>query len=162
MRNILAIIVIAAFVFSTVGCEAFVRKFTRKPKKDRMPQEEMVVVPQEYNTPQLTKEEQFRNYFFYWKSWQDELIEALLDTNQKKQVRCIDEAVKNLRELLPLLNADGQKVLNASLEKMNQLRGVLENDTYATQRALHRVTAETIKRNILKEFSAVKLKGYLS
>ncbi|MFA5150687.1 MAG: hypothetical protein WC433_07270, partial [Candidatus Omnitrophota bacterium] len=60
-------------LFTLCGCEAFVRKFTRKSKKDKVPVE-MVLAPEEWKGPQMTKEEQYRQYFVFWQSWQDELI----------------------------------------------------------------------------------------
>ena len=66
-----------------IGCEAFVRKFTRKSKN---PVEEvMVLAPEEYKGPQQTKEELYRQYFLFWKSWQDELIESLLQNKSNKK-----------------------------------------------------------------------------
>ena len=38
-------------ILNMIGCEAFVRKFTRKAKKEQ--REEMVLVPQEYQKPKL-------------------------------------------------------------------------------------------------------------
>ncbi|MCM8783080.1 MAG: hypothetical protein NC909_01600 [Candidatus Omnitrophica bacterium] len=54
--------------FSFFGCDAFVRKFTRKPKKDTALQKEMVLVPEEYSSMFKDKEEQYRYYFSFWHS----------------------------------------------------------------------------------------------
>ncbi|MCM8797573.1 MAG: hypothetical protein NC923_06860, partial [Candidatus Omnitrophica bacterium] len=52
--RVVSLIVILA-IFFLAGCEAFVRKFTRK--KQRVEQEMPVITPEEYKGPQMTKEE---------------------------------------------------------------------------------------------------------
>ncbi|MBM3255730.1 MAG: hypothetical protein FJZ08_05460, partial [Candidatus Omnitrophica bacterium] len=63
-------VTIYLLLVSFLGCEAFVRKFTRKSKKEDLHREEMVLAPQEYQKPKLSKEEEYRQYLLYWKSWQ--------------------------------------------------------------------------------------------
>ncbi|MCX5709584.1 MAG: hypothetical protein NT088_02500 [Candidatus Omnitrophica bacterium] len=46
--------VILLLVIDLAGCEAFVRKFTRK-KKDQGPAEELVIVPEEYKDTRTTE-----------------------------------------------------------------------------------------------------------
>ena len=69
----LFILVCSLFVMvcGLTGCEAFVRKFTRKPKKENLPQEELILVPEEYKGPNLTKEELYRQNLLFWGCWQD-------------------------------------------------------------------------------------------
>ena len=82
-----------------VGCEAFIRKFTRKPKNKKSDVQEMVLVPEEYKGPQMSKEELYRQYILFWKSWHDELLNSLSSSrSHKKRVSCIDEAIKNIND----------------------------------------------------------------
>ena len=149
-------------IFTFIGCDAFVRKFTRKSKKEDLPREEMVVAPEEYVAPQVTKEELYRQYLLYWKSWYDELITALRsDTSHKKQLECIDEAAKNLGQLRPLLNEEKQKALDNYLNQIKGLREALSKDLYGNNKDMNRLMAENIKRNILRDFSYKKVKDYL-
>lgn len=144
------------------GCDAFVRKFTRKPKKEYMEQEEMVLVPQEYKGPQMTKEELYRQYLLFWKSWQDELIEALLrSNNHKKQLSCAQEAIKNLEQLTPLLKEEKQKALEIYINQMRDLKGSIEMDTYSMNTSPNRMSAERIRRYILRDFSYNKMKDFI-
>jgi len=59
------------------GCETMARKFTRKSKKPGQPVQ-MVLAPEEYKGPDMSKEELYRQYFLFWKSWHDELENALI------------------------------------------------------------------------------------
>lgn len=149
-------------VFTFIGCEAFVRKFTRKPKKDDLAKEEMVLAPEEYKGPQMTKEELYRQYLLYWKSWQDELIAALSpNANHKKQIGCANEALKNLSHLRTLLNTEKQKRLDIYIAQLENLKGEITKDAYSSSVVSSRLTAERIRRNILKEFSYQSVKDYL-
>ena len=55
LRNLILFCCLGAMACGLVGCEAFVRKFTRKPKKEDLPRTEMVLTPEEYKGPQMTK-----------------------------------------------------------------------------------------------------------
>ncbi|MCM8800436.1 MAG: hypothetical protein NC912_00250 [Candidatus Omnitrophica bacterium] len=149
-------------IFELCACEAFVRKFTRKPKHKELPKEEMVLMPEEYPSLPIDKEELYRNYLFYWKSWQDELIQSLAKGgNHKKITSCVQEAIKNLRALRELLKEDMQKRLDAYIEELESLKNSLVKDVYGLSSQTNRSLAERIKRNILKEFSYNKIKDYL-
>ena len=155
MLSWIAVMVIGVSVF---GCEAFVRKFTRKKKKENLPQEELVLVPEEYKNT-LTKEEQYHQYLLFWKSWQDELINALSqDASHKKKLRCIEESLKNLNNLRTLLNAETQKKLDAYLVQMRELMDSISQDNYGNQKVTQRLKAERLKRNILRDFSYNKVR----
>jgi len=158
----LLLVTSSLLLVTILGCEAFVRKFTRKPKNENLPQEEMVIAPEVYQNPQMTKEDLYRQYFLYWKSWQDELIESLSgSTNHKRQIGCINEAIKNLYELRPLLNEAKQKGLDVYINQLIDLQGLIAVDFYGNSVTGNRLTAEHIKRNILQDFSYSKIKDNL-
>jgi len=149
-------------VLSLTGCDAFVRKFTRKPKKENMPKEEMVLEPQEYK-PTMSKEELYRQYFLYWQSWQDELIESLArSANHKKQVSCIDQAIKNLLYIRNMLNPEKQKQLDVYLNQLTALQDDIKADVYGANFSINRTTAERLKMRILRDFSYNKAKGHIA
>lgn len=150
-------------VFSLLGCDAFVRKFTRKPKKDNLEKEEMVLVPEEYQGPQMSKEELYRQHFLFWKSWHDEFIFVLVpNSNHKKQVDCVNEAIKNLNNLRTLLNDAGQKKLDVYIGRLSELKNSVAKDLYGASITKSRLSAERIKRDILRDFSYNKIKGFLA
>ena len=143
------------------GCDAFVRKFTRKPKREP-PKEELVLAPEEYKIQPIAKEDLYRQYFIFWKSWHNELIDALsIGVSHKRQIYCINEATKNLEQMKPLLREEKQKKIEISIEQLNGLKAQLEEDLYGNNISVNRLTAERIKRGILRDFSYNKTKDCL-
>jgi hypothetical protein len=152
---------IFCFLLSALGCDSFVRKFTRKSKKATETHEEMVIAPEEYKST-MTKEDYYRQYLLYWKSWQGELIESLaIGGNHKKQVGCVNQAITNLTNMRTLLNTDMQKKLDIYLSRMGGLKDSVAADVYSNNALLHRQQAEQLRRDILKGFSYNKVKASL-
>ena len=152
---------LCAVCSTLLGCEAFVKKFTRKPKKEK-PAEEMVVQPEEYPSLFKNKEEAYSQYFLYWKSWQDELINALSSgMSQKKQLSCIEQAIKNLTQLRSLLDEEKAAAMEPYIRESQDLRDGIADDTYSRNANGNRFTAEKLKRSILRDFSYSKVKSHL-
>jgi len=150
-------------IFSLMGCDAFVRKFTRKPKKVNLPVEEMVIAPQEYIGPQMSREELYRQHFLFWKSWQDELIVSLRDgKNQKKQMDCVEQAIMNLENLKLLIKQQAQEKLDSYINQEKELKESIDRDIFSNNITNNISTAERIKRNILRDFSYKKISEDIS
>ncbi|MDD4980389.1 MAG: hypothetical protein PHC54_03815 [Candidatus Omnitrophica bacterium] len=145
-----------------LGCDAFVRKFTRKSKRDK-PAPEMVLMPEEYKPPPMTKEEVYRKYFIFWKSWQDELINSFIvsSVNHKKQISCANEAIKNLELLRAALQEKKQKEFDVYINRMKALKESIAEDLYGNNMPQNRLSAERIRRGIMRDFSYSKVKNYL-
>lgn len=161
--HVLRVVIIFCLIFSLVGCEAFIRKFTRK-RKGEVVQEPPVLAPEEYKGPQTTKEEQYRQFFIFWRSWQDELIQALLfvqNPNYKKQAGCVNEAIKNLVTMRQYLKSEKQKKLDEFIVKMNDLKSLIAEDRYGRNLNWNRLRAEKLRRDIIRDFSFPKIKPYI-
>ena len=144
-----------------IGCEAFVKKFTRKPKKDQT-KEVPILVPEDYPLSNISTEERYRQYFLFWQSWQDELITALGSSASYKKINtCLKEAIINLEEAKPLLFEEKQKELDVYLEKLRHLDSEIKHDIYSAKLATHKSKAERLKRNILRDLSYSKVKNHL-
>jgi len=157
-HQVTRLVVIFCVFCLLAGCDAFVRKFTRKPKKEDIPKEEMVLAPEEYPEPKINRGELYRQYFSFWESWQDELISALLDRGgYKRRVGCVSEAVKNLAEARALLGAEGQKKLGVYVSRMKELQGLIAEDLYGRDNERNRRSAERIKMDVHKDFSYKKV-----
>jgi hypothetical protein len=146
-----------------IGCEAFVRKFTRK-KKQPVVKEEMVLEPQEYPAAGISKEEMYRQYFILWRSWHDELIASLSagSINHKKQMSCVQQTLKHIGLMKGLLNEKKQQQMNGYIEQLNRLAEIIEKDAYGHMAVMNRQQAERIKRNILRDFPYNKIKDNLT
>jgi len=158
----LTTVIVFLLVFSLVGCDAFVRKFTRKPKKD-VSEQELVLVPEEYN-PEMDREGKYRKSLMYWKYWQEELINSLIQgTSHKKKVNCIEQAIKSLEEIRPMLDPEMQKKLDTYIQEEMRLReAIIANAyTYLEDDATNGHRAEDIKRRVLRDFSFNKIQGGL-
>lgn len=159
-RSLFLLFAFYFLLFNLCGCEAFVRKFTRKSKKNQP--EEMVLAPEEWKGPQMTKEEKYRQYFIFWQSWQDELINALsAKASRKKRLDCADQAVKNLAGMRSLLNESGKKQLDVYIRQLIELKGVIASDIYGYSRDSNRQGAERVRMNILQRFSYSDIKNDL-
>jgi len=110
----------------------------------------------------MTKEEVYRKYFLFWKSWHDELINALLaKASQKKQIDCANEALKNLEQMRLTLQETAQKKLDVYINQLKGLKGRIEDDLYGSDVQQNRLTGERIRRGIMRDFSYEKIKSFL-
>jgi hypothetical protein len=161
IKKILTVSLFCFLLLDLLGCESFTRKFTRKSNKPDAAVE-MVLVPQEYNGPNLTKEEIYRQYYLYWSSWQDELINALtLKLSLKKKVDCAQEALKNLVNMKMMLVIDAQKNFDLEITKLNDLLVYIKSDLYGANDSRNLRVAEGIKSSIHKSFIYPKIRNYL-
>lgn len=152
---------IVFLLLNLVGCESFTRKFTRKSKKSNQPVQ-MVLAPEEYKGPDMSKEELYRQYYIYWKSWQDELINALtLKSSLKKKVDCAQEALKNFVNMKMQLLPEARKNFDATIARFNELLVSLNKDVYGSADNSNCQEATQIKANISRDFAYAKVRNYL-
>ncbi|MCX5699317.1 MAG: hypothetical protein NTX01_06435 [Candidatus Omnitrophica bacterium] len=162
VKKILSVLLFCFLLLDLLGCEAFTRKFTRKSKKPDAAVE-MVLAPEEYQGPNMTKEEIYRQYYLYWSSWQDELINALTQkASLKKKVDCAQEALKNLVNMKMMLVAGAQKNFDLEIVKLNDLLVYIKSDVYGVNDSRNLRVAERIKFNIHKGFIYPKIRNYLN
>ncbi len=160
-RKTICVTTLCFLLTTLLGCEAFVRKFTRKSKKDKAPVE-MVLAPEEWKGPQMTKDERYRQYLLFWQSWQDELISALIqNSSPKKKKDCILQAIKNLIGMKALLNESKQKQLDVYLRQMLELESTIKADIYGSASNSLYQQAEKLRINILQRFSYNDIKNDL-
>lgn len=160
IKKVICVLLFGFLLLDLVGCESFVRKFTRKSKKSDQAVE-MVLVPEEYK-PNANKEELYRQYFLYWKAWQDELINALtFKASLKKKVDCAQEALKNLVSMKMQLVPQAQKNFDRSISRLGDLLASIKGDVYGSDDVSNRQDAEQIKANIQRDFIYPKIKNYL-
>ncbi|MFA5093048.1 MAG: hypothetical protein WC543_03805 [Candidatus Omnitrophota bacterium] len=161
IKKAFCFLLLSFLLLNLVGCESFARKFTRKNKKSNQPIQ-MVLAPEEYKGPDMSKEELYRQYFIYWKAWQDELINALTQKSSlKKKVDCAQEALKNLVNMKMQLLLEAQKNFDPTLARFSELLTDLNNDVYGNRDNSNRQEATQIKANIMRDFAYAKVRNYL-
>ncbi len=158
-RTLILLGCLLVFVFAAAGCESLARKFVRKPKLDDKKADEVIFAPEEYKSESVANQDLYRQYFLYWQSWQDELIDSLEKSgNRKKQVDSLNEAVKNLEDIKLLINPESAARLDFCINRLQLLRAAIVKDIYANNVAENRRQAEWIKRDISRDFSYNKIK----
>jgi hypothetical protein len=161
IQRILSVIFCGLLMLDLMGCESFTRKFTRKSKKSDLPIE-MVLVPEEYKGPNMSKEEIYRQYYTYWSSWHDELLNALAQSaSLKKRTDCVQQALKNLAYMKNMLMPDAQKNFDLPINRLNDLLADIKSDPYGANNSRSFREAEKIKSIIHKGFIYPKVKNYL-
>jgi len=158
-NGLILFVCVLIFVFASSGCETVARKFVRKPKTEDKKTEDVVFAPQEYKSGSFSKEELYRQYFLYWRTWQDELINSLESPeSRKKQMLSLNEAVKNLENIKGLVNPENAAKLDSFIARLRLLRAAIAKDIYSQNSAHNRRQAELIKRGILRDFAFNKIK----
>jgi hypothetical protein len=163
LRLMFAYMVIVCVALSACGCESFTRKFTRKQKKQDKPQESMVLAPEVYPDSQANKEDAYRQYFTYWSSWHDELLDSLADSSwsMRKLLDSIQEAYNNLAEMAKMLSEDKKIAAEGFLASMNVLKADIERDLYGNNVWSIRKQAESLKRQINRDLQYRQVKDFL-
>ncbi len=160
--KIILLSTVCCLLFTSMGCEAFVRKFTRKPKKDKDKKEEMVLVPVEYNTQKSSKQDLYQQYYLFWVAWQDQLIDSLrYETNRKRSIGCASEAVGNLEQMQKILRKEKQDELAVYIKQSKDLVTAMDEDPYRSKADSYLAAANRLKTQIQKKFSFKKIKGSL-
>jgi len=162
LRRVVLLAVSCSLLITSIGCDSFVRKFTRKHKKEELTREELVLAPEEYK-PSMNKDQLYRQYLLFWQSWQDELIESLVQKKSlKKQIDCAQQAIKNLLSLRDILSVEKQKKLDVYIGQLKELQDLIAKDTYTSDAGTYIRKAESIKRAVFRDFSYNKIKKSLS
>ncbi len=157
--KILLLITSYCLLVTLTGCEALARKFVRKPNPEDKKTEDVVFSPEEYKGEGVSNQDLYNQYFLYWRTWQDELIDSLEKSgNRKRQIDSLNEAIKNLENIKPLIKPESASRLDSCINRLRLLRTAVTKDIYANSVADNRHEADRIKRDILRDFSFNKIK----
>lgn len=156
------IFVVACVVLLT-GCETLRKKFTRK-RKQAASAEPIVIVPRDYSAHPFPNDVLYKQYFVYWKSWNQELVSSLTDMENYKKIKsCVDQALTNLKKMQTYLQDDKAQELDVYVKKTDDLRSRIERAKYlppAQMRGL-RYDAERLLNGINKKFDLSSMKDHL-
>jgi len=157
------ILSILYFLFSTslCGCEAFRKKFVRKPKRRK--EVKTVIQTQEYES-QYSIGEIYRKYFLFWRTWHEELLNSLnvQDGNRKKRIFAAKKIIENLQQMQKLLSPQMQQELEAFILKQRGIVEKLDRYNLSHGRRLHiKSTLEKQRRQIQREFNYKRIQEHL-
>jgi len=159
-KVILLLIAYSLQLTALCGCEAFRKKFVRKPKKKQI---RVVVIPQEY-TPEHSAQQVYKKYFLFWRASHDELINSLdaQDANRKKRISSAKKIIENLQQMRELLIPEKQSRLNAFiLEQETVLRELHRYNLSPGQKLRIKSTLNKQRRQIEKVFDYKHIQEYL-
>lgn len=159
-NQITQIFICLILVISLTGCESLVKKFTRKPKGPPK-KEEPVIVPQAYVL--MPTEQAYRQYFLFWKSWQDETISALTDSgNQKKRAASMSRVLEHLENMKNYLNAQTQEKLDKHIQILQNINDQISSGNL-NPIIISRFKTKLEKEKLLieREFNYSKIKDKL-
>lgn len=162
-RYLPVILFFFACVFLLTGCETLRKKFTRKRKRIEST-ETIVIVPRDYSAHPFPNDVLYRQYFVYWKSWNQELVSSLTDMENYKKIRsCADQALVNIKKMQTYLQEDKAQELDVYVKKTNDLLLRIEHAKFlppAQMKAL-RYDAERILSGVNKKFDFSSMKDHL-
>lgn len=125
ITQIVILSTVCCLLSTLIGCAAFVRKFTRKPRGEPK-KEEPVIQPEVYPDAAADKDELYKDYSVFWEGWVDELMEFLDEkANFKKQRECAYEALDNLMKMRELLNEEKAKSLEPLMNEFTAVKTII-------------------------------------
>jgi hypothetical protein len=159
--EILILFSVLCFVFCVCGCEAFRKKFVRKPKKEK--EIKVIVRTQEYEYP-YSVVVAYKNYYLYWRAAHEELYQLLSsqDDNRKKRIFTAKRIVENLLQMQQLLLPEKRSKIDDYIAELNRI--VQQLDRYKLtrlQKLRIKSTLDKQRRQIQKELHYRHIQDYL-
>lgn len=157
MKRILVIVFIGILLLNLTGCEAVRKKFTRKKKQAvKMPRIYQVKKYEKKPSPDL-----YKKHYAYWMSWQSELVKVLGE-NHKKDMRCIEEIVGNLKDMQNILVKEKADALQPHIDNITKAKDIIFKEDLTTVHGdLVRRILEKEERAIRRDFCFKKVKDHL-
>lgn len=157
MRKAFSILFIFATLVSLAGCsEEWRRKFIRKKN--------VVKKPRIYQTNKYTKEPTealYTKHYNYTISWLSELVDDL-GQNSKKDARCIEEALGQMRDVQFFLVPEKAKELNKHISRLKEIQDlILRRDLGHANMDYARRSIEREERFLRSEFYYNKIKKHM-
>lgn len=157
MKRLAVIVTVLCLAMSLAGCDAVQKKFTRKKKA--VPKKPKIYQLKKYEkkpTPEL-----YNKHYVYWQTWSAELIE-LLGQNHKKDVRCIEEMVSQLKDMQHILVKEKADELQVHIDRAQEVRDTIARGamSFATRTSV-KGTLEREDRAIKRNFITSKIKNYI-
>lgn len=157
MKKIISIVLILLLTLELAGCEAVVRKFTRKKKREplrpRFYQEGM-----SDTRPHL---ELYMMHYMYWKTWHEDLI-VHGGSNAKKDRMACAEIMSNLADMRNNLVEEKAKELDEYMADVKKITDeIKDSGSSVTRLGYLRNRLGTLKARIMRNFYYKKVREYI-
>ncbi len=139
------------------------KKFTRT-KRAKKVEEPMVITPRDYDAHPLPNDVLYRQYFYYWKSWNDELVASLAEREPNKKIAfAAEQTLNNLVKMRSYLKEEKAKELDPFIGEARALVEALgERPTMLpSQYDSYRYRAERLLARVNRGFDNRKVKEML-
>ncbi|MFH1692640.1 MAG: hypothetical protein ABIC68_08795 [Candidatus Omnitrophota bacterium] len=156
-------VVIFFCVCLLTGCETLRKKFTRK-RKTIDKQENVVIVPRDYDEHPFPPDVLYKQYFAYWKAWNQELIQSLSDQESYKRIMSSSQqAVSNLKKMSSYLVDEKAAKLNVYVEKLEKIDTEIQqaHNLPSERMRTFRYKVSRVYSCVNREFDYTKIKNDL-
>lgn len=158
MRRLLSIFIIFAILLNTAGCsEEWRRKFIRTKKT-------VAKKPRIWQDKRYSKEPTealYAKHYNYAIDWLSELADGL-GQNNKKDLRCIEEALGQIEDMQNCLIPDKAKELDKHINRLQEVRDILKReDLGQANKDYVRSSVDREERFLRSEFYYNKIKSYM-
>lgn len=161
MRTKISVPILLCLSLALTGCEAFRKKFVRKPKEREV---KIIVETQEYES-KYSVEETYKKYFLFWRLSHEELINSLnvQDGNRKKRIFTAEKVIENLQQMRQLVLPERQARLDIFILEQKNIAKQLDKYKLRRAQALKiKSILEKQRRQIQREFSCKRIQKYLT
>lgn len=158
MRKLLSIFIIFVILINTAGCsEEWRKKFIRKKKEvAKKPR-----IWQEKRYPNAPTEAMYDKHYNYTISWLSELASDL-GQNNKKDLRCIEEALSQAQDMQNCLIPDKAKELDKHINRLVEIRDIIKREDLGhANKDYVRSSIEREERFLRREFYYHKIQNFM-
>lgn len=158
IRRIVVLFLTFALIVNTAGCsESWRRKFIRKKKA-------VAKKPRIYQLKRYKKEPTeslYSKHYNYAITWLSELVDDL-GGNHKKDLRCIEEALGQIRDMQEFLIPEKGKELDKHIKRLQEAQDIIKREDlgHANKDYVQR-SIEREERFIRSEFYYNKIKNFM-
>ncbi|NQT07037.1 MAG: hypothetical protein HQ575_05805 [Candidatus Omnitrophica bacterium] len=157
MRKFFSVIILIFFLSQLVGCEAVMRKFTRKRKKKTI----RPTFYQEGMAETRPHVELYMLHYTYWKTWHEELA-AGAGKNAKRDRLACSEMMGNLSDMKKHLVEEKAKELDQYIKVIDGITKELQKGNSTSIRlGFLRQKLDKIKGRIMRKFYYKKVRDYI-
>ncbi len=152
MRKFFIVLILGFLMVNLTGCHALRKKFVRKNKKETPPP--LYLELREY--PKAPTKEMYHEYYLFVRGWLEELKRAIEENQSpKRQKKSIDEAIKNLEQVMYYYNERGKEKIAPLHQRFLQLREEIYDPYFTATGNFNYVLREIdrLKREFEKNYS---------
>jgi hypothetical protein len=123
-----------------------------------------VITPRDYDAHPIPNDVLYKQYFYYWKSWNDELVAALSEREtSKKIVFSAEQTLSHLVKMRSYLKEEKGKDLDLLIEEARSLSGAIIASPVMlpSQYDAFRYRAERLLARVNRGFDSRKVKEML-